>query len=204
MKKVSVLITILLIVTMGGVYATWSYAEANAAESHQHMSINLESATTNLAEGVIHNVINSMNVLIDDADDDYTAEITVTGKMGFVFVPNAGASDDVVADGIAMQWQLEQTDPGVQHGGVNIFTITQNDPEALTSTKITNANAATAFDVDLSTYIGGFYVEVDATAVSEVLSIDLELPTYEDYTTFKGELATTAGKLGITISKVTG
>ena len=201
MKKLSVLITILLIVTMGGVYATWSYAEANAAESHQHMSINLESATTNLAEGVIHNVINSMNVLIDDADDDYTAEITVTGKMGFVFVPNAGASDDVVENGIAMQWQLEQTNPGVQHGGDNIFTISQANPTTLNSTKITDGNK-TDFGVDLSTYIGGFYVEVDATAVSAVLSIELELPTYEDYTTFKGELATTAGKLGITISKV--
>ena len=204
MKKVSVLITILLIVTMGGVYATWSYAEANAAESHQHMSINLESASTNLAEGVIHNVINSMNVLIDDADNNYTAEITVTGKMGFVFFPNPGASDDVVEEGITMQWQLEQTDPGVQHGGVNIFTINQAIPTALNSKKITDENAATDFDVDLSIYIGGFYVEVTATEVSEVLSIDLELPTYEDYTTFKGELATTAGKLGITISKVTG
>ena len=203
MKKVSVLITILLIVTMGGVYATWSYAEANAAESHQHMSINLESATTTQAEGVIHSVINTMNVLIDDTDDDYTAEITVTGKMGFVFVPNAGASDDVVENGIAMQWQLEQTNPGVQHGGDNIFTISQANPTTLNSTKITDGNK-TDFGVDLSTYIGGFYVEVDATAVSAVLSIELELPTYEDYTTFKGELATTAGKLGITISKVTG
>lgn len=201
MKKVSVLITILLIVTMGGVYATWSYAEANAAESHQHMSINLESATTTQAEGVIHSVINTMNVLIDDTDDDYTAEITVTGKMGFVFVPNAGASDDVVENGIAMQWQLEQTNPGVQHGGDNIFTISQANPTTLNSTKITDGNK-TDFGVDLSTYIGGFYVEVDATAVSAVLSIELELPTYEDYTTFKGELATTAGKLGITISKV--
>lgn len=201
MKKLSVLITILLIVTMGGVYATWSYAEANAAESHQHMSINLESATTTQAEGVIHSVINTMNVLIDDTDDDYTAEITVTGKMGFVFVPNAGASDDVVENGIAMQWQLEQTNPGVQHGGDNIFTISQANPTTLNSTKITDGNK-TDFGVDLSTYIGGFYVEVDATAVSAVLSIELELPTYEDYTTFKGELATTAGKLGITISKV--
>lgn len=203
MKKLSVLITILLIVTMGGVYATWSYAEANAVESHLHMSISLESATTDLKEGVIHSVTNTMSVKIDDPDNDYAAEITVAGKMGFVFVPNAGASDDVVADGIDMQWQLGQTDPGVQYNGVNIFTITQNAPVELTSTKITEDNA-TSFDVNLTAYIGGFYVEVDATAVSDVLSINLELPTHEEYMAFKQQFAATAGKLGITISKVTG
>lgn len=89
----------------------------------------------------------------------------------------------------------------MQHGGVNIFTITQDDPIELDSTEITEGNA-TGFDEDLSDYIGGFYVEVDATAVSDVLSIDLELPTYEDYTAFSAELNASAGKLGITISKV--
>lgn len=203
MKKLSALIMVLLVVTIGGVYATWSYAEADATTSHQHMSINLETATTTQAEGVISNVINTMNVLIDDPDNDYTAELSVTGKMGFVFKPNAGASDDVVEDGIAMQWQLEQSNPAVQYDGVNIFTITQASPVALTSTKITAENAA-SFDVDLSDHIGGFYVEVTAENVSAVLNINLSLPTYEDYEAFRTQLNASAGKLGISISKVSG
>lgn len=203
MKKLSALIMVLLVVTIGGVYATWSYAEADATASHQHMSINIETVTTTQAEGVISNVINTMNVLIDDTDNDYAAEISVTGKMGFVFKPNAGASDDVVAEGISMQWQLEQTNPGVQYNSVNIFTITQNAPVKLTSTKIT-ADNATSFGEDLTAYIGGFYVEVTAENVSKVLSINLNLPTYEDYVAFKDQLNASSGKLGISISKVSG
>ena len=142
-----------------------------------------------------------MDVKIDDTNGDYEADLVITGKMCFVFTPSAGADEDVVENGINMQWKLEQTDPGIQHNGVNVFIIDQDTPTALTSTKITGENAATHFPVNLESYINSFYVEIDADDVIAVLDTNLELPTYDDYRDFEAEMSASSGKLGITVSK---
>lgn len=200
-RKVSLLMALALIVTIGGVYATWSYAGANTTENHQHMSINLATASTTTAEGVILNVSNGMNILIDQGDSSYNAKLVISGNMGFVFKPNSGAPLDVQQNGINMQWALEQTDPGLQYNGANIFTITQTVPVALTSTKITADNYS-RFSGVTTDHIGGFYVEVTAEMVDEYLQVSLSLPTHSHYLDFKSALGNSAGKVGVTISEI--
>ena len=192
MKKLSLLIVIALLLSIGGVYATWTYAGAGAAENHQHVSINLAVATTDAPEGIIHRVDPSLDIRIDDSDRDYEAELVITGQMGFVFMPSDGASADIIQNGIPLQWQLEQRTP-IKHGGEEVFIINQATPVALTATKIEDGHAL------YGSYPNGFYVEVTAEQVKAVLDIDLELPTFAEYQAFQGEIAT--GALGLTISK---
>ena len=202
MRKLSLLVALALLITIGGVYATWDYANADSQANHQHMSINLATATTTAAEGTILNVLNSMNIMIDDSNDDYKADLTISGIMGYVFVPSPGASQDVKDNGIQMQWKLEQTDPAIQFKGVNIFTIKQASATALDEVEITASNAKDLCSgVDLTQYIGYWYVEVDADDILGALEISLQLPTHDDYDDFSQELAATAGKLGVTISE---
>ena len=200
-RKLSLLIALSLIVTIGGVYATWSYAGANTTENHQHMSVNLATASTTAAEGVILNVSNAMNIMINQGDAAYNAAVEITGSMGFVFKANNGAPDDVRENGIDMQWQLEQTDPGIQYNGTNIFAITQAAAEPLTATKITADNYSNFTGVTAD-HIGGFYVEVTAAMVEDALQINLKLPTHAQYLAFQTAMSNSAGKVGITISEV--
>ena len=209
MKKLSLLIALAMIVTIGGVYATWTYAGASAAQNHQHMSINLATASQDVAEGIIHEVENTLNIKLDDTNRDYHADPEITGEMVFVFVPSAtGASADVLTNGIPMQWQLEQSATPMQYGGNPIFTINMDNPAAFANadvTKIDDSNFDTlkaAYPRLTADHKGGFMVKVTAAMVSPNLSVRLYLPTFQAYEDFRIN-SLSNGAVGITISKVT-
>ena len=199
MKKLSLLVAIALLVTIGGVYATWSYAGNIATESHMHMSVNLATATEDTPKGSITMVVNSMDVLIDDTNHDYVAEAVFSGKMGFVFTPGKGASDDVVADGINMQFQVLQDVPK-QYLGNDIFVMKKTIPTAFTSmTKVDESNKDTLVPGKTLTP-GSFYVEIDSSIMDQNVEIaHIVLDTIEKYQAMRSSLAN--GVLGITVSE---
>lgn len=201
MKKLSLLVAIALLITIGGVYATWTYAGNIATESHMHMSVNLATATEDTPKGSITMVINSMDVLIDDTNHDYVAEAVFSGKMGFVFTPGKGASDDVVQNGIDMQFQVLQDVPK-QYLGENVFIMKKDAPTAFTSSiKVDDSNKDTLVPGKTLTP-GSFYVEIDSSVMAEHVQIaDIVLDTLDEYNAMKTSLAN--GVLGITVSEVT-
>ena len=201
MKKLSILVALLLCITIGGVYATWTYSGAPATQSHKHMSVNLATATSDNAKGIITNVYNSMDVLIDDGGS-YVAVANFSGKMGFIFTPAVGAEDDVVRDGIKFAFTVEQNTP-LQYEGSNIFNITQSTATVLGfGEKITDANATTLnAEVNLSSYIGSFYIEVTGAQVAACVEIaSITLPTFTDYENFEAALIA-GGALGVSVSE---
>ena len=206
MKKLSLLVALALLVTIGGVYATWTYAGNIATGSHMHMSVNMATATESTPKGTITNVINSMDVKIDDENNDYVAEAVFSGKMGFVFTPGKGAAEDVINNGIAMQFQVEQHTP-LKYEGNNIFIIKKTAPTAFTSQqiiKITETNKTNINGTDLSQYVGGFYVEISAAEMYNHVEIaNIVLDTHEEYLTMRDAL-TAGGALGITVSEASG
>ena len=201
MKKLSLLVALALLVTIGGVYATWSYAGNIATESHMHMSVNLATATEDTPKGSIINVLNSMDIKIDDTNNDYNAEVVLNGKMAFIFIPGKGASTDVIDSGITMQFQVEQRTP-LKYLNANIFNLKKDTPTILTSTKIDNTNKDTlASSVDLGQYIGCFYVVIDATDVEQYIEIaPITLDTLQEYEDMESAL-TAGGAIGITVSE---
>lgn len=202
MKKLSLLIVLALLVTVGGVYATWTYAGAAVPASHKHMSVNIASLGADTAKGTIVNVSNSMDVLLDDVGN-YKAGATFSGKMGFVFIPAPGADADVVESGIELQFTVEQATP-LKYEGNNIFTISQNAPKVLgKGTKITDANKTTLNpNVDLGQYVNGFYVEVLASDVDDYVQLaNIVLDTKAEYEAMEAALIA-GGAIGITVSEV--
>ena len=201
MKKLTILVALILCVTIGGVYATWTYSGAISTSSHMHMSVNLATATETNPKGTITNVHNSMDVLIDDGGS-YTAVAKFSGKMGFIFTPAVGADSDVVANGITFAFAVEQKTP-IQYDGNNIFNVTVTTPTTLTNgTKITSTNATTlAPGQDLNAHIGSFYIEITAEQVADCVEIaSITLPTYTDYENFEDALVA-GGALGVTVSE---
>ena len=97
MKKLSILITLILCITIGGVYATWYYSGAeNVADVSEPITINLEDAQTVGSHGS-YALVKEMNgaatfFRIDQADEDHNAKLVCAGTLKLVFTPNVHAS----------------------------------------------------------------------------------------------------------------
>lgn len=135
MKKISILIALALIVTIGGVYATWNYQEQNAVNTDvQYFTANMDAYISQGNEkGNIRLLKNNMKITIsDDLKDgvavgeneagDYIPEIEVTGMMIFTFSPFNSAADDISNYGINLEFMLELSN-AMTYNGRNIFNV---------------------------------------------------------------------------------
>lgn len=207
MKKFTMLVALILCVTIGGVYATWTYQGGEVSPLHHHFSVYMGQVDNDEAKGILKTVTNALNIRLDDANKDYVAEAFVHGYIEFVFAPKANATDDVRNNGINLIYTLEQTDPAIQYevDGVatNVFTITGSGDPLGQGVKITteNYNTLSAHGSDLSAYIGSFYYCIEATDINPMITTDISLPTYDDYKAMETILNTTTAKIGISINE---
>lgn len=101
MKKFSALVALALCVIIGGVYATWTYAGTELDPTHMELSHSLEGAVQEGSIGTYVIDTNSVMIKIDQtASNDYTAVLKVSGEMTIRFTPAAGASQEVLANGV--------------------------------------------------------------------------------------------------------
>lgn len=101
MKKISTIIALALIVTIGSVYAAWNYAHGTAASSDVTREINMAQVTTNSNKGSIAVTPNNIAFLVDD-DGGYVAALTGSGDFKVNFTPAPGADNSIVTSGIHM------------------------------------------------------------------------------------------------------
>ena len=101
MKKISTIIALALIVTIGSVYAAWNYAHGTAASSDVTREINMAQVTTNSNKGSIAVTPENIAFLVDDAGS-YVATLTGSGHFDVIFTPANGADNSTVTSGIHM------------------------------------------------------------------------------------------------------
>lgn len=174
MKKLSVLVALMLIITVGGVYATWNYARATnpITPGTASIGVKLETITyDDVAEGVITAAKSpDFAITIDQADSEFTAGLVTNGVINVTYTPY----DNTVRQEIPMQFEVNGTLPGGIE--INSNPIPLNNGRATSSVTITAANIAAAIDLN-----------------------ELKLPTVEAYTAFKNALGN--GNITITISE---
>ena len=101
MKKISLLLVLILCVTIGGVYAVWTYTGSTVSSADRTISHGMATATTDGDVGVFEIISNSVDVKIDQTDTgDYRAKLVITGEIVVRFTPNAGAPETVVNDAV--------------------------------------------------------------------------------------------------------
>ena len=111
-KKVGILATLALCVTVGGVYATWTYADTSTAidSQHKHVAQDIAGATTTGAVGTLKVETAGLKFIIDQANDDHEAELvwgnTVT-EIPVTFMPSTTASQEIKANGISVMYSFE-------------------------------------------------------------------------------------------------
>ena len=157
-KRISILTTVALFVTMGTVYATWTYAQEEA-NSLMDVAIGttLESEDC-VAKGDIKLTSNDLVLTVDKKDDSYFATLKWAGSIEVSFTPNELSSDTE----IALQFTISGTN--LDYNGVDIFKLP-------TEAKLLGTGSSWTIDgEDLGITMGA-----------------IELPTYADYLDFKDD-----------------
>ena len=153
-KRISILTTAALCVTIGSVYATWTYAQdtANSLEDVE-ISKTLETAET-IAKGDIQLESNTLELIVDKADDSYQAVLTIEGELIVKYVPHELATEDNI------KLQFEITGSGLEYNGEAIFVL------PATATALGENNTWTINSSNLGIEMGnitlGTYAEYEA------------------------------------------
>lgn len=169
MKKLTLLIALALCITVGGVYAAWSYAESTAVASSTIAPQVKLTATNNTTKGTIV-FEGTPTVAIDQADDDHNAMLDWTNPVVTVkFNPAQGTTTTKIDVDITvvLPTQTFSTSDGdylvFKHadGNAQTFTIRVNDVDV----------NGKPFDL------------------SEHITTELKLPTLADYNAFQAAMS---------------
>ena len=171
-KRVSIFATLALCVTVGGVYATWTYAQ-NAANSLDNVSVTKQLTTAEVVEkGDIVTVgENTLTLTVDKAEDSYDAVLTITGQLQVAFQPHELSSETE----INLQYTISGTN--LEYDGTPIFVLPTE------AQLLGEDNTWTLNSDNLAVTMGA-----------------ITLPTYDDYLAF--EEAFSSVTLTITFSEV--
>lgn len=101
MKKLSLLIALALIVTIGGVYAAWNYAQGATASVEITREINMAQVNTDSNKGSISATPSNVSFIVDDGGS-YNTVLKGTGKFDITFTPSTGADATTISNGIKM------------------------------------------------------------------------------------------------------
>lgn len=103
MKRLSTIIALALVITIGGVFAAWHYSDSNTSTEITR-SGTMASVVVDGTMGSIEvlkdsngEARNNIKFLIDDPDEmDRVAELVPSGSAYIQFTPSATAENDVI------------------------------------------------------------------------------------------------------------
>ncbi len=197
MKKMSFILALALLVTVGGVYASWNYSRGTLATTDITFNGRMADIVSGTAKGTIQVVSNSntLTFKVDDVDAaDYVAVLVPTGQVQIQFKAAVGADNAVVTEGIKLQATVTvagtKTPYNTGSGTVAIFA-----PKASNTFELNGGNKVLP------------NTSITITAAQIAAAIDfcegetVKLDTYEDNLAFEQAMGTYT--ITVTISEVT-
>ncbi len=125
MKKLSLLIVLCMLLTIGGVYATWTYTQStDIADESVNMSLNLTNVTFVGTYGTYEIDQSGVSMTIDPkAGTTHTTSLNITGDLVIKFTPNAFAPEEVKTGAVASTYAFSLANTNWQYNGQNIVTL---------------------------------------------------------------------------------
>lgn len=200
MKNVSKLgfISLLcLVLVIGGVFATWDYAQGSVSSVSDTATIGLTGIGADSAKATISIVQNGVSVQIDDDNNDYRGELVIAGSIDIVVTIKDGADQDAYNNGITVKIDLTE-DFGEYEFAANASGAAgaSKDVIALTSTSLTLTKGVENGWV--RTAEGGtvkFTYTLDNAKLNELITlaktgdlVNVYLPTKANYDAFSAYL----------------
>ena len=206
-KKFSLLVALALLVTVGGVYAVWTYTASEAIDPvTQDLSIGLQDYELLGAAGQLELINDGITISFNDDKDasgnpvpDHIAELVISGSMLFVFTPDAEADPNDIDQ---MELQCVFQDDNLTYQGHDIFVV--NYTPVRKGVDLIDDAKATELGLDTS-YIGKYYFTLDAADLTSIITINgvggqINLPTLTEYNAFKDALTAEGAGIKMTIS----
>lgn len=177
-KKISIFATLALCATIGGVYATWTYAQNAAKEATYIIDTNNKTlADAGFVEKGTLTVDNSLQLTVDKAENSYDAVLSITGELNVTFDKHDLSTEDT----IVLQYQVTATN--LKYNETDIFVL---PTQAIV---LNNGNKANTWTIKAE------------NLASEIKMGAINLSTYAEYEAFTE--AFDACTLTITFSEVT-
>lgn len=192
MKKLGLIIIMALVLTVGGVYATFDYAKNDVASVDAVLTKTLATAKTDNVKGTIAIDVETFKLKIDDVGvKDLKTGLETQGYVTVTFTPAQGADGSVADEGIDLKLEIAFENNTYTHNGTPYELFKTKDP-SVTSVALGKGtkNSAGAFEyqVQLGNYL----------AVNEI-----PLPTLADYDAFSAWFTdVNNAKITITVSEV--
>ena len=140
MKKLSLLLALLLVITVGGVYATWIYTDkTDVADISPTVDINLTEATFAGTYGTYEVDSTTLSLKVDPKPGTtFTTGLVINGAIVIKFKPQTYAPVEIKEEGVptTVQFSLTNTswkfDDGHGEGPRDVITIAQPEKHNVT------------------------------------------------------------------------
>ena len=192
MKKLGLIIIMALVLTVGGVYATFDYAQNDVASQDAVLTKTIAGAKTENAKGTIAIDVETFQLKIDDTGRNLKTGLETGGFVTVTFTPAQGADGSVADEGIDLKLEIAfGNNTYTQNGtGYDLFKTTPAYGTGVALGKGTKNLDTGVFEyqVQLGNYL----------AVNEI-----PLPTLADYNAFSAWFTdVNNAKITITVSEV--
>lgn len=129
MKKLSLLIALCTLLTIGGVYATWTYTQnTDVADEAVNMNMNLTDVAYSGSYGTYKVDVTGLNLSIDPkAGTTHTTALYATGNIIVTFTPNSVAPADVKENGVETTYSFSLANPNWKYEGQDVVTVNHTE-----------------------------------------------------------------------------
>ena len=189
MKRLGAIIAIALVLTIGGVYATFNYAQGLTGDQTATLTKTLGDAETTNAKGTISVNTEDFSIVVDDTNGDLQTETTASGSIKVKFEASQGADAAVRDNGIKLKLviTIEGTN---KYGNKDIFTLTDAYTTACNGKGYIVLNDGNEVSGEITVDISGYIAAAN----------NFDLPTLDDYNAFS--TAFDATHIKVTVSEL--
>lgn len=186
-KKLGLLVAMISCVTIGGVYATWTYTQnTDVADETINMTMNLTDVAYSGSYGTYKVDTSSLKLKIDPKEGTtHTTALYVTGDIVITFTPNSVAPQEIKKDGVDSTFQFGLTNMNWTYEGQNIVSLAHAEAEEI--------------DWGSPDAQGVFTYTISASELQQHITLtEFNLDTKAKYDTFN--IALGQGQITITVS----
>jgi len=185
MKKLSLLIALALILSIGGVYATWVYSQSDdVADITNARAITMTEATFEGTYGTYSTDATSLTLKVDPKQGTtHTTSLQIGGEIIIKFTPATHAPAEIKTNGVPTTYTFGVSNAEWEYNEVSIIDV---DTEAKNAVWTDAGN-------------GVLTHTISAAQLADILTLtEFELDTKADYDAYDAVL--TQGQITLTIS----
>ena len=175
MKKLSLLIALCMLISIGGVYATWTYLDkTDVADETVNMAMNLTSVAYSSSYGTYTVDASAVKLTIDPkTGTTHTTALTIEGFIKITFKPNQYAPESIKNSAVPSTFKFGLTNSEWKFKDQNILTLVHSEAEQITWTKEGDVFTFTLSAADMAEHLRLTEITLDTKAEYDAYSVVL-------------------------------